>query len=229
MPIILIASAPIIIILMYVYYRDKYEKEPLALLLKGLLMGGIIVIPILFAERLVSGMGAQWMVKPMNSAFYTAFFVAALCEEAFKFVAVYVLIWRNANFNEKFDGIVYAVFVSLGFAWVENVMYVMNAADSMHVGFLRAFTAVPAHAMFGILMGYNLGLAKFALEKRRKYLIYAFAIPFIFHGAYDFILMSEHPILLLLFIPFLMLLFVRAKKRMRELSDQSVFKEISVE
>jgi RsiW-degrading membrane proteinase PrsW (M82 family) len=182
---LLIAVAPVFIILAYIYYRDKYEKEPLSLLIQGLIAGGVIVFPILYFEQLIKPFAAPML--QIYSAAWTSFVVAALVEEAFKIFAVYILIWKNPNFNERFDGIVYAVFVSLGFALIENIGYVFAHPNDLKIGLLRAFTAVPAHAMFGIMMGYWIGLARFVPSKRNRYLTRAFTFPFLFHGI-DFIL-----------------------------------------
>lgn len=219
---LLVATAPVFIILAYIYYRDKYEREPVKLLFEGLVAGGVIVFPIIYFEQIISNIGSG--LPQLPNAAWTAFMVAALVEEAFKFFAVMILVWRNPNFNEKFDGIVYAVFVSLGFALVENIMYVITRDGGMTVGLARAFTAVPAHAMFGILMGYWLGKARFVPSKRIKYLACAFLYPFVFHGVYDFILMSQLRILLLLFFPFVIYLIVRGHKRMNQHSENTAFK-----
>lgn len=222
MNLLLISTAPILIILVYIYYRDKYEREPLKLLFEGLVAGGVIVFPIIYFEQQIDLFSVN--MPQMGSAAWTAFMVAALVEEAFKFFAVYVLIWRNSNFNEKFDGIVYAVFVSLGFALVENIGYVLKFDNGLQVGITRAFTAVPAHAMFGIMMGYWFGLARFIPSKRKIYLIKAFIYPFLLHGIYDFILMSGHELLLSLFIPFLIYMVYISRKRMKNLEVTSFFK-----
>ncbi|TLX70512.1 PrsW family intramembrane metalloprotease [Labilibacter sediminis] len=222
MNLLLIAVAPVAIILVYIYYRDKYEKEPVSLLIKGLIGGMIIVIPVIFAEQWVSDILPSLFSSKTGMAFGNAFLVAALWEEAFKLLAVYILIWKNPNFNERFDGIVYAVFVSLGFALVENIMYVFS--NGMSVGVGRAFTAVPAHAMFGIMMGYYLGLAKFIKPKRTLFLILAFFAPFVLHGIYDFILMVGINWVLLLFFPFLIYMMYRTQVRMKEHEENSVFK-----
>lgn len=218
----LVAAAPVFIILAYIYYRDKYEKEPIKLLFEGVVAGGVIVIPIIYVEGIMQNLGSGF--GHMGTAAWTAFMVAALVEEGFKYFAVYVLIWKNPNFNEKFDGIVYAVFVSLGFALVENFSYVFREGNGMHVGIMRAFTAVPAHAMFGVMMGYWLGLARFTPSKRMKYLSLAFVFPFIFHGLYDFILMSQNYVLLLFFIPLVIYMLVRSLKRMKAHGKESFFK-----
>ena len=127
-----------------------------------------------------------------------------------------------ANFNEKFDGIVYAVSVALGFATIENLFYVFSN-NSLQVGLLRAFTAIPAHAIFGIVMGFYLGLARFSQNKKGRWLLMALFLPWLLHGIYDFILMSGHPLLLLTFIPFLIFMYRHGLRRMKELSYQSVF------
>ena len=224
MTLLIVSIAPIITLLVYVYYRDKYEKEPLSLLIKGVITGMIITIPIIFAEKLIGNIFMPKESAPLYAiAFFDAFMVAALCEEAFKFLAVYMLIWRNPNFNEKFDGIVYAVFVSLGFALVENILYVTGSGNGITVGITRAFTAVPAHAMFGVLMGYYMGMAKFSAKESSMAIQKAFVVPFLFHGIYDFILMSRNPLILILFFPFLISLLVRARKKMKELINISRF------
>lgn len=225
MHLLLVSIAPVAIILFYIYYRDKYEKEPISLLLKGLAAGMIIVFPILIAEQTVSSLLPFLFRGTIGNAFGNAFLVAALCEEAFKLLALYLLIWRNRNFNERFDGIVYAVFVSLGFALVENVLYVFS--NGMGTGIARAFTAVPAHAMFGIMMGYYLGLAKFSPNHSNKGLMFqlAFLFPFFIHGVYDFILMVNIPWVLIFFFPFIIYLMYKTNAKMTELSDQSIFKK----
>ncbi len=223
MNLLILAFAPVLIILLYVYYRDKYDKEPLSLLLKGLFAGVLIVLPISTTEEVATMVINPAGLNQIPSAFFTAFFIAALFEEGFKYIAVYLLIWKNKEFNERFDGIVYAVFVSLGFALIENLMYVLSNENGLTVGLTRALTAVPAHTIFGILMGYHLGLARFDIKGRTKHIINAFFYPFLYHGLYDFILMSGHQLLLLLFLPFLGYMYYRANKRMNTLSDMSVF------
>jgi len=224
MNLIIAALAPVVIILFYVYFRDKYEKEPIGLLLVSLLVGGIIVIPVVFVERLISSQNPFTEgVNPIGNAAYTAFLVAALVEEGFKFLALYLLIWRNKNFNEKFDGIVYAVFISLGFAGVENIMYV--AGGGMDVAFTRAITAVPAHALFGIRMGYYFGIAHMYEELRSSHLKLAFIYPLVLHGIYDFILMTGFNWLWLVFVPYLVYLYFEGFKKMKIISDTSIFRK----
>jgi len=202
----------------------KYEKEPLSLLFKSLLAGAAITVPVYFAELGVSNLIYPLRTSVYSAAFNDAFLVASLCEEAFKLAAVMLLVWRNKNFNERFDGIVYAVFVSLGFALVENMMYVFGHENGLQVGLSRAISAVPAHAMFGVMMGYHLGLARFIPHRQKLHLLNAFFIPFLFHGIYDFILMSQNKWLLMGFAPLMVYLYIRVRKRMFQHSQNSVFK-----
>jgi len=225
MIIVIAALAPVVIILAYIYFRDKYEREPLGLLLLSLLAGALIVVPVIFFEQIISSINpfAASLEHRTANAAYDAFLVAALVEEFFKYLALYILLWRNKNFNEKFDGIVYAVFISLGFAAVENVMYVSRGG--MDVAMIRAVTAVPAHALFGVRMGYFMGIARMYDELRKPYLFMAFFYPFLLHGIYDFILMAGFEWLLLLFIPYLLFLYFAGFRKMKITSDSSIYRD----
>jgi protease PrsW len=220
-----LSLAPVLIILFYIYYRDKYEKEPIGLLIKSLLLGAASVIPVIIIEILLDN---YWQdkfssnVHQLGNAAYSAFIVAALTEELFKFGVFFLYVWRKKDFNERFDGIVYAVFISLGFAMVENILYVFQ--HGLPVAILRAFTAVPGHALFGIAMGYYLGLAKFIPEKRTKYIWLGLGMPILLHGIYDFMLMSQNGWFLLLFIPFIIFMWILNFKFMKRHSLNSIFK-----
>ena len=219
MTLLIIALAPVVTILIYIYFRDKYEKEPIGLLLKGFFAGVIIVFPCALIEVFISALFP--FEVPYVSAIWNGFIVAGLTEELFKFLCVMLLFWKNKNFNEKFDGIVYAVFVSLGFAALENIFYVYD--KGLSVGLLRAFTAVPAHALFGIIMGSYIGIARFERENSGSLLWQAFLYAWVFHGIYDFLLMTGNGIFVLLEIPFMFFLIRKAFKRMKRLSEESFF------
>jgi RsiW-degrading membrane proteinase PrsW (M82 family) len=225
MAILLASLAPVFIILFYIYFRDKYDKEPLGLLIKSLVVGMLIVIPIVVVERLLVTIMPP--IGKVPAAAYNAFLVAGSTEEVFKFLALYLLVWKSPSFDEKFDGIVYAVFVSLGFAAVENVLYVLDGGYQTAI--VRAITAVPANALFGITMGYYLGIARMYSELRKEYLRKAILIPILLHGIYDFILMVKVGWLLMLFIPYVIYLYVVGMKKMRILSNASVFKPVDEE
>jgi RsiW-degrading membrane proteinase PrsW (M82 family) len=183
---LLLAVAPILIIIIYIYYKDKYEKEPRILLILSFGFGAIVSI--IITTILYLGFDILLPLKDKFSVlqqFIRAFFVVALVEELSKYVIVRYFAQPRLAFNEPFDGIVYAVMVSMGFAATENVFYVLQGGAE--VALLRAFTAVPAHATFGILMGYFMGKAKFS-SNRIKLNLFGLLIAILFHGAYDFFL-----------------------------------------
>lgn len=189
MNLLLLAIAPVAIIILYIYFKDKYEKEPKRLLIYNFLLGAIVSI--LITTVLYYGFD---IVLPLSNhtsifeQFIKAFFVVGLTEEFSKYLIVRYFAQPNAAFNEPFDGIVYAVMVSMGFAATENIFYVLEGG--LETAILRAFTAVPAHATFGILMGYYMGKAKFSKNKIVLNLA-GLLLAVLFHGAYDFFLFID--------------------------------------
>jgi RsiW-degrading membrane proteinase PrsW (M82 family) len=215
-----ISIAPVLIIAMYVYIRDQYEKEPILTLIKALFAGVFITLPVVLIEKALTGFGAS--LDDIPAAIYNGFAVASFTEEGFKYLAFLLFFWNNRNFNEKFDGIVYAVFISLGFALIENILYVYEGG--YQIGMIRAVTAVPAHALFGIVMGYHFSYSKFYPEKRLKQLLLAFFMPFLWHGLYDFLILGKKEILIIIFIPVVIWFWINGLKKMKELSMASVFR-----
>lgn len=176
------ALAPGAAIGLYIYLKDKHEREPIGLLVKSFFMGVLSTIITLLISWPVNELISIDPNSVGQQAIH-AFILVALIEEFSKFIFVRWVLYPNANFNEPFDGIVYAVTVSLGFAGFENILYVWNGG--FEVALVRMFTAVPAHATFGALMGYFLGIAKFQ-HKKEHYSFYALAVATLFHGAYDY-------------------------------------------
>lgn len=217
-----LSSAPILIILIFIFLKDKYEREPIKLLIFTLFLGCLTPIPVLIVD---AGWGFLERFLPLEShyakIFYESFIIAGFTEELFKFLVLIIFIWKSKEFDEKFDGIVYAVFASLGFALVENILYVFSGGAG--VALLRAFTAVPAHALFGITMGYFFGLAKFSESRKNLLLFLSLFLPIGIHGFYDFVLMSENGFLLLAFIPFMIVIFILAFQMMKSHSDNSKY------
>lgn len=186
MNLLLLAIAPITIVLFYIYIKDKFEKEPIKILTKSFFLGATVSVLITAILSAVLGnLLPVTDVKNIGQQFVQAFIVVALVEEFSKYVIVKLYAQKNKEFNESFDGIVYAVFVSMGFATLENVLYVFQYGVA--TGITRAFTAVPAHAVFGVLMGYFMGKAKFS-ENKFILNITGLLLATIFHGAYDFFL-----------------------------------------
>ena len=215
-----VSLAPVFIIALYIYIRDKYEKEPVLSLLKALLTGVLIVLPIVFIEGYTNQLCGS--LPSLLNPLFKGFFVASLTEEGFKYFAFILFFWGSRNFNERFDGIVYAVYISLGFAAVENVFYVYKGG--YEIGLLRALTAVPAHALFGTVMGFHFGNARFYPDKRKIQLLLAFLMPFTWHGLYDFLLMGQKEILIIFFIPVFIYFWINGFKKIKELSGTSIFR-----
>ncbi len=187
MSLILISVFPVIVIMIYLYYRDKYEKEPLITLFKafsGGLLSAVLTIVVLMPFGSMTEMKSG---LPLNDALTGAFLWAAIPEEFFKFLCLFIFIWRDRHFNEHYDGIIYAAFVSLGFALFENILYVFQMG--MHVGISRAIITVPAHALFGVIMGYYFSMAKFNPSRRFYFLLLSLSMAILAHGIFDFLLM----------------------------------------
>jgi protease PrsW len=189
MNLILLAIAPVFIIIIYIYLKDIYEKEPKKLLLYNFLLGAIVSIIVTtilyFIINSILPLPDQYSIFQQ---FIKAFFVVGLTEEFSKYIIVRYYAQPKSAFNEPFDGIMYAVMVSMGFAATENISYVIQGGYQTAI--IRAFTAVPAHATFAILMGYYMGKAKFSKNKIVLNLL-GLLLALIFHGAYDFFLFID--------------------------------------
>ena len=211
-----LAISPALICLFYMYIRDKYEKEPFRLLLVGLIFGAVSIFPIMQIEGLLASF--MPILGRYGEAFYESFFVASLAEEGFKFILLFLIFYKHKERNEPIDAIIYAVFLSLGFAMVENVLYVFHPdIGGIDTALSRALISVPAHGLFGIIMGYYFAEGK---------LFRAFLVPFIIHGVYDFILLSEHRLYLLVFVPFLLINWHLGFKKIKNHLQKSPFRKI---
>jgi RsiW-degrading membrane proteinase PrsW (M82 family) len=186
MDFLLLAIAPAMIFVIFIYLKDKIEKEPISFLIKNFFLGafGSIIITLILGV-LFNSIYPLTDEKSVFQQFIKAFVVVALVEEFSKYVIVKYYAQKNKEFNEPFDGIVYALTVSMGFAALENVLYILQYGVS--TGITRAFTAVPAHATFGILMGYFMGKAKFSKNRIQLNLLGLLGAT-IFHGFYNFFL-----------------------------------------
>lgn len=193
MGLLALSIAPGIAICFFIYLKDKYNREPLWMLLISFLLGMLSTIPALLIQML-SGISLERLAGKsiLQVAFY-AFLVVGLSEELSKFVMVRFFSFRKKAFDEPFDGIIYTVMVGMGFATLENIGYVLE--HGFATGIVRMFLSVPAHATFAILMGYHLGLAKFDPMHRLKHLLLAVLLPVLFHGAFDFFLFIDNSLL----------------------------------
>lgn len=202
-PQILAAISPAIIILIILLQKDK-RPEPVRWLLLAVLLG-MLVCP---AVLLLAFLG--WPDIEADSflgALMSSFVSAAIPEECLKFLALYLLVKKCKYFDEMFDGVVYAVCIGMGFAAVENILYLTTADINWFiVGIARALLSVPAHYFFAVIMGAFFSLGWFDKSKRKYYLGLALVIPIIVHGIYDTFCFSMNideslsTILLLLFL-----------------------------
>lgn len=177
-----ISSAPAACIILYIYLKDKHEPEPLSLLVKSFLLG-ILAVLVTFMISFPLDMFVPTDEEDLTQQAVHAFLLVALVEEFSKFLFVRGILYNDEHFNEPFDAIVYSVMVSMGFATLENILYVSQGGFS--TALLRMFTAVPAHATFAILMGYYIGKAKF--ESGKGYLAWVGLLAAtLFHGSYDY-------------------------------------------
>ena len=226
---ILIAAAvlPAIALLVFVYREDRMEKEPWPLLLSLLAQGIVSTSLAVFTERL--GIKLLGGILPSDSTVYQVIFnflVVGLSEEGFKYLLLKRRTWYSPAFNCQFDGVVYAVFVSLGFALWENIDYVVMYGFG--TALVRAVTAVPGNACFGVFMGAWYGLAKryenygYA-EKSRRCRLLAVLLPTLLHGAYDLIASLESSALSWGFVGFILAMFAAALYAVKKLSREDRF------
>ena len=217
----LAALLPVVILMYYVYHKD-FNPEPKNLVFKGFIYGAIAT----FVSTLISGplmrMGF-FTLEPQGAlqCLKTAFFGAAIPEECAKLLMLWLLLRHCAEFDERYDGIVYAVAVGLGFAALENIQYVIAAgADWFHVSLSRALFAVPGHFAFAVVMGYYYSLNHFYGDAapagtRVKMILY----PVLLHGTYDFIVFlsgldtAVSGLLTLVFLWFCFRLFKSTRQR----------------
>jgi len=215
---IFIALAPCLFLLWYFYHRDKYEPEPKKLIIKIFLLGALMVIPGMIIETiLISGLNT--ITRGIINIFIMSFIIIAPTEELLKFFAVKRWIYRSLEFDEVMDGIVYTVAASLGFATVENIIYVIT--HGIGVGIARAFLAIPGHAFFGAIMGFYLGRARLNKEKEKKLIIQGILLAILFHGLYDFLVLTKTALALLV-IPLIIILGLVVKKELRKVEMQSM-------
>jgi len=188
---IVLSVFPALLLLWYFYRKDKNQPEPKNAILKVFFLGMFLLVPDLLLEvstgYLLFGRPTfDWGSGPVTvaNAFLVGFVQAALIEESMKMILMIVLVYQMKEFNERADGIVYTVVLGLGFASIENLTYV--AGGGVLIGLLRAFTAVPMHAVASALMGYFIGTAKFAAPAQRPVLfITGWIIAVVFHGVYN--------------------------------------------
>lgn len=182
--IIFASLAPSMALLCFFYLKDQYNSEPIGMVFRSFILGAILVFPVIVLQYAFQEEGL--LLGPFSEAFISA----ALFEEFFKWFILFYTAYKHVQFNQHYDGIVYGVSISLGFAAMENVFYLL--ANGVDQAFIRALLPVSSHALFGVIMGYYLGKAKFSLKgKKGKLLVLSLLIPWLLHGTYDYILFVQ--------------------------------------
>jgi RsiW-degrading membrane proteinase PrsW (M82 family) len=189
-----LGAAPGIAICLYIFYKDLYNKEPLLNILISFILGGLAILPAIWMEGLPKELGQNVLYYHSATTLETAIFsygIVGFSEEFTKFLGLRLYSYKQKAFDEPLDGIIYSVIVSMGFATVENVMYVTNAAQygmGYELAIKRMFLSVPAHATFGIIMGYYVGKAKFSSSNKLGLMLFGLIGAIFFHGSFDFFL-----------------------------------------
>ncbi|MEH7380815.1 glutamic-type intramembrane protease PrsW [Bacillus sp. JJ1533] len=190
--------APGLALLSYFYLKDKYEAEPIAMVFRLFIFGALLVFPIMFIQYVLEVEGV------FTQNFLQAFLSVGLLEEFFKWFILFYTVYQHMEFDEQYDGIVYGAAISLGFATLENILYLF--ANGLQFAIGRALLPVSSHALFGVIMGYYLGKAKFSPKENRKWIFISFLFPFLLHGIYDYILLSLKKWIYLM-VPFMLFLW----------------------
>ena len=219
----------------YLIYKQDFDKEPTSILVKLFICGVFSIFITLFITWIL-GLIIPFFAYDSEKLDVIelipyVFIGVALIEEFSKWIFVYKLEYNDQEFNHLYDGIVYAAFVSLGFACFENILYVMQGGVGTAIG--RAFLAIPGHLCDGIMMGYYLSMAKLALVNNNKSLskrnlILSLAVPTIAHGIYDYLLFASSAvseqigmIFLLAFFVFVIFFFILAYKKVKQLAKNA--------
>jgi RsiW-degrading membrane proteinase PrsW (M82 family) len=191
----IVAAAPSLALLTYFYLRDRYEREPLGHIVAAYLLGMFALLAAQGATSMVvDWVSADWLHLGGEPArLFDAFVLAGAVEEIAKWVVLFAAVYAWREFDEPMDGLLYGVAISLGFATLENFLFL--SSRGLAIAWQRAIFAVPAHALFGGCMGYYAGRAKFApveATRARRFwlsLTLSLVVPIGFHGAYDFALL----------------------------------------
>ncbi|MBQ4556140.1 MAG: PrsW family intramembrane metalloprotease [Clostridia bacterium] len=254
---ILITAAllPALVLCIYIFKKDRVEKEPIGLLIKLLVFGAISCIPIAIVSSAVcdiidqnfipyGSLGADGSITLPDTLYYlyhliTNFVGVGLIEESGKFLFLYLITKNNKEFNSLFDGLIYAIFVSLGFAALENILYVLQ--NGFYVAIMRAVLSVPGHMFFAVMMGYyyslwhihkKAGMMEETLKRNGivpvstpsftygKYIFSCVLIPTLAHGFYDFSCSIDDSWSLLILLAFVVFMYVYCFGKIKKMSKK---------
>lgn len=219
---LILSIAPTIALIIWCYLKDKYDKEPIIILSKFFILGAFISVIAIIAEDFLIDINRY---SGYSNLLYMSFIVAGLTEEGLKALVLIPNLLKEKNFNEKLDGITYSIFLSLGFATVENIIYIFfeESKTALGVGVVRGIISVPAHIMFAITMGYYISKYKFSnnVIKKREYIFMAILVPILLHGTFDFIAMIKYNFSFVVFFIYIVLLWKVNLDKVDEYSKNS--------
>lgn len=220
---ILAAILPAFLLVGYICFKDRKQPEPFSLIMRGMLYGllsaavAIGIDSLLLYFHIIGG-----EPQTLQDALMIAFVGAAIPEEGAKLLMLWLLLRKNPYFDERFDGIVYAVCIGMGFAGTENIFYLLSSIENWQsVAIQRAIFSVPGHFMFAVAMGYL--YSKVAFDKRWYYIPAIYFLPVLLHGIFDSLLLmiTVEPILTYILLPifyiFIWKMFKRARRRIAKL------------
>ncbi|MFC4404331.1 glutamic-type intramembrane protease PrsW [Gracilibacillus xinjiangensis] len=205
--------APVFALLSFFYLKDEYELEPVYAIFRTFLYGALLVFPIMFIQYAFVEEGLA------QSPFIRSYLLYGLLEEFFKWFIFLFTTYKYSKFSNVYDGIVYGVSISLGFATIENLLYLF--AHGIEYAFSRAIFPVSSHALFGVIMGYYMGRAKFKSNRSSFHLLLAFFIPVLLHGTYDFILVTVTRAWVYCLVPFMIALWLYSLRKVKKANEYS--------
>lgn len=200
--------APAIALMTFFYLKDRFNTEPILPIVRSFINGALLVFPIMFVQYAFTseGIGQHPLIM--------SFLLTGFLEEFFKWFIFIYTVYKFTAFNSLYDGIIYGVAISLGFATVENILYLI--AHGIEYAFTRAIFPVSSHALFGVIMGYYLGRARFSPGYPKLMMLLAIVLPFLLHGSYDFILQTTEGNWMYILVPFMIVLWANAIKKVKK-------------
>lgn len=208
---LVLAVAPGVFWLWYFWRKDKYEREPARYLVATFFLGVVMVVPAALLEEILA---IRILIADMM--------MVGIVEEAFKFLGVYLYVYRKSEFNEVMDGIIYSTAASLGFASLENFFYILEFGPVVMVG--RAVISTLGHVLFAAFWGYALGVKKLT---GKNVVPGGLVLAMVAHGIFDIIVMSDYWLIVLLVIPFMVILYKAMSGRIKKSLEMSPFKEVT--
>ncbi|MGE0267360.1 MAG: PrsW family intramembrane metalloprotease [Candidatus Omnitrophota bacterium] len=217
------AVAPALVILWYFYKQDQAKPEPKRLVLRVFFFGILSTIPLLLLDMLLTNHWQIYLKMPgIIYEIFTAYIQAGFFEELVKLLVVLTVVYRHRHFDEVTDGIIYTITASLGFACLENILYVTGRPLAVAVA--RALTAVPFHAVCSGVMGYYVGRARFTRYKSLeiRLILTGFILSVLLHGTYNFLLFLSPffgSLYSMIIIPVIYLAFKRVQSGLKKAAD----------